>query len=90
MATPSMCSTTGRRFTEFRAPRLPRRHTHGSGDTLAASITCALARGADVPAAVRFGKWFVTGAVENSFALGSGVGPVGQFWRVAELPAEFR
>jgi hydroxymethylpyrimidine/phosphomethylpyrimidine kinase len=76
----------GSSFFEFAAPRRATLHTHGSGDTLAAAITSALARGADVPAAVEFGKWFITGAVEDSFALGAGLGPVGQFWRVRELP----
>jgi len=76
----------GSKFREFSAPRHVTEHTHGSGDTLAAAITAALARGADVPSAVEFGKWFVTGAVRDSFPLGAGLGPVGHFWRVEELP----
>jgi hydroxymethylpyrimidine/phosphomethylpyrimidine kinase len=81
----------GSTFTEFRAARTDTVHTHGSGDTLAASITAALARGLDVPTAVTFGKRFVTGAVRGSFPLGAGRGPVGHFWRVrdlADLPAD--
>jgi len=74
----------GTTFTEFRAPRRETAHTHGSGDTLAASITAALASGADVPEAVALGKRFITGAVEGSFPLGAGLGPVGHFWRVAD------
>ena len=46
----------GTTFTELRAPRHDSRHTHGSGDTLAAAITAALARGRDVPSAVALGK----------------------------------
>ena len=76
----------GTTFTEFSAPRRATDHTHGSGDTLAAAITAALARGADVPAAVAEGKRFITAAVENSFALGAGLGPVGHFWRVSDWP----
>jgi hydroxymethylpyrimidine/phosphomethylpyrimidine kinase len=75
----------GSDFSEFTAPRIETVHTHGSGDTLAASITAALSRGLDVPAAVAFGKRFVTGAVRGSFPLGEGRGPVGHFWRVREL-----
>jgi hydroxymethylpyrimidine/phosphomethylpyrimidine kinase len=75
----------GSTFTEFRAGRTDTVHTHGSGDTLAASITAALARGLDVPAAVTFGKRFVTGAVHGSFPLGAGRGPVGHFWRIRDL-----
>ncbi len=76
----------GTSFTEFTAARHETAHTHGSGDTLAAAITAALARGLDVAAAVRFGKWFVTGAVRGSFPLGAGLGPVGHFWRIDALP----
>jgi hydroxymethylpyrimidine/phosphomethylpyrimidine kinase len=74
----------GSSFTEFPAARHDTRHTHGSGDTLAASITAALARGSAVPEAVEFGKRFVTEAVRNSFPLGAGLGPVGHFWRVVD------
>lgn len=72
----------GSSYAELSAPRHPSVHTHGSGDTLAAATTAALARGLDVPAAVAAGKEFITAAVEGSFALGSGRGPVGHFWRV--------
>ncbi len=67
-------------------PRHPSRHTHGSGDTLAAATCSALARGLAVPDAVRFGKRFVTRSVGDSFPLGAGLGPVGHFWRVSADP----
>jgi hydroxymethylpyrimidine/phosphomethylpyrimidine kinase len=76
----------GTTFTEISAPRFDTVHTHGSGDTLAAAITASLARGLDVPSAVRVGKRFVTGAVEGSYPLGAGRGPVGHFWRVLDWP----
>jgi len=76
----------GSTFTEFAAPRRTTEHTHGSGDTLAAAITAGLARGLDVPAAVGLGKAFITGAVAGSFPLGSGLGPVGHFWRIKPWP----
>ncbi len=76
----------GARFTEFAAPRSDTVHTHGSGDTLAAAITAALARGSDLQQAVGTGKRFITGAVEGSFPLGAGRGPVGHFWRVRDWP----
>jgi hydroxymethylpyrimidine/phosphomethylpyrimidine kinase len=76
----------GTSFAEFRAPRHASRHTHGSGDTLAASVTAALARGADVPTAVALGKRFITASVADSFAIGAGLGPVGQFWQVRDWP----
>lgn len=71
---------------EFPAARIATDHTHGSGDTLASATTCALARGASMPDAVAQGKRFVTEAVRNSFPLGSGLGPVGHFWRVGDWP----
>jgi hydroxymethylpyrimidine/phosphomethylpyrimidine kinase len=76
----------GHSFTELSSPRRRTEHTHGSGDTLAAAICAGLARGLDVPEAVRLGKAFITGAVEDSFPLGAGLGPVGHFWRVREWP----
>ena len=76
----------GTDFTEFHAPRNDSKHTHGSGDTLAAAITAALACEMTVPEAVASGKRFITGAVEGSFELGAGLGPVGHFWRIKDWP----
>jgi hydroxymethylpyrimidine/phosphomethylpyrimidine kinase len=76
----------GTTWTEFAAPRRSTDHTHGSGDTLASSITAGLARGLSLVEAVREGKTFVTQAVTDSFPLGAGLGPVGHFWRVRDWP----
>lgn len=76
----------GTDFLELTAPRFATAHTHGSGDTLAAAITAALARGLGMVEAVREGKQFITAAVEGSFALGAGLGPVGHFWRIRDWP----
>jgi hydroxymethylpyrimidine/phosphomethylpyrimidine kinase len=75
----------GTAFIELPGPRFHTRHTHGGGDTMAASITAALAGGAPLPDAVRFGKRFVSNAVRDSYALGAGVGPVSPFWRLTGL-----
>jgi len=75
----------GSSFVELSAPRLATEHTHGSGDTLAAAICAALARGLDLETAVRAGKTYITGAVAGSYPLGAGLGPVGHFWRVRDL-----
>jgi hydroxymethylpyrimidine/phosphomethylpyrimidine kinase len=74
----------GRDAIELEAPRHDTPHTHGTGDTLAAAITAALAGGADMVGAVHAGKAYVTNAVTGSFALGKGLGPVGHFWRVRD------
>jgi hydroxymethylpyrimidine/phosphomethylpyrimidine kinase len=76
----------GTDFVELTARRFATLHTHGSGDTLAAAITAALARGLGMVDAVREGKRFITAAVQGSFALGKGRGPVGHFWRVRDWP----
>jgi hydroxymethylpyrimidine/phosphomethylpyrimidine kinase len=72
----------GRAFTAFTGPRLATPHTHGSGDTLAAAITSALAHGAAVPEAVKYGKRYIAQALAHAYPLGAGVGPVSPFWRV--------
>jgi hydroxymethylpyrimidine/phosphomethylpyrimidine kinase len=74
----------GETFLELPAKRIDTKHTHGGGDTMASAITSALARGASVPDAVRFGKEFVTNAVRHAYPLGGGVGPVSSFWRLPE------
>ena len=72
----------GERFIEFPGPRYDVKHTHGSGDTLASAITSRLARGEDVPTAVRFGKEFIVKSVAAAYPLGGGVGPVSPLWRL--------
>jgi hydroxymethylpyrimidine/phosphomethylpyrimidine kinase len=75
----------GSAFLELPAERIDTKHTHGGGDTMASSITTALARGMPVPDAVRFGKRFVTESVRRAYALGGGVGPVSPLWRIKPL-----
>ncbi|HEY0805086.1 MAG TPA: bifunctional hydroxymethylpyrimidine kinase/phosphomethylpyrimidine kinase [Pseudonocardiaceae bacterium] len=72
----------GTTFIELPGPRYHTKHTHGGGDTMAAAITAALAGGATVPDAVRFGKRFVSKSVQHAYPLGAGVGPVSPFWRL--------
>jgi hydroxymethylpyrimidine/phosphomethylpyrimidine kinase len=72
----------GNEFTAFTSPRLATPHTHGSGDTLAAAITSALARGVTMPDAVGYGKRYIEQAVAHAYPLGSGIGPVSSFWRL--------
>lgn len=63
---------------ELTSERIDTGNTHGTGCTLASAIAARLAQGDDVPAAVRAAKDFVTAGIRNSYALGSGVGPVAQ------------
>jgi len=66
-------------FHEFRAPRIPTRHTHGTGCALSAAITAELAKGTPLVEAVRRAKQFVTGAIRSNPGLGSGAGPLNFF-----------
>jgi hydroxymethylpyrimidine/phosphomethylpyrimidine kinase len=72
----------GREFTEFTGPRLATPHTHGSGDTLAAAITSALARGTAMSEAVSYAKRYIAHAIAHAYPLGAGTGTVSPFWRI--------
>lgn len=67
---------------EFTRPRLPTRHTHGTGCTLASALSCQLALGHDVPEAMAAAKRYITGAVQAGFPLGSGIGPTDHLWQL--------
>jgi hydroxymethylpyrimidine/phosphomethylpyrimidine kinase len=62
----------------FAARRIATENTHGSGCTLSAAIAAGLAKGADLPTAVRAAKDFVSQAIAaaDRLAVGSGHGPV--------------
>ncbi len=64
------------RFFEFADERLDSKNTHGTGCVFSAAITAWLARGADLQAAVRKAKQFITQAIRTSPQLGTRFGPV--------------
>ncbi|WP_194816301.1 bifunctional hydroxymethylpyrimidine kinase/phosphomethylpyrimidine kinase [Nocardia sp. XZ_19_385] len=72
----------GEQFLEFTAPRIETGNDHGGGDTMAASIACALANGYSVPDAVEFAKEWTRRCLEASYDLGAGHGPVSPLWRL--------
>ncbi|CAO5229280.1 bifunctional hydroxymethylpyrimidine kinase/phosphomethylpyrimidine kinase [Frankia sp. AgKG'84/4] len=65
----------------LRGPRLDRRHTHGTGCTLASAIAARLALGDTPQRAARAAKEFVSGALAAGFPLGGGIGPVDHGYR---------
>ncbi|MGE5702379.1 MAG: bifunctional hydroxymethylpyrimidine kinase/phosphomethylpyrimidine kinase [Clostridia bacterium] len=65
----------GAGFTEFSAPRIATRHTHGTGCTFSAAITAALAQGKTAGDAVALGKRFIQAAIETPLGIGGGHGP---------------
>jgi hydroxymethylpyrimidine/phosphomethylpyrimidine kinase len=77
----------GRQVIELRAVRLQTAHTHGTGCQLSAAITAQLARGTPLLAAVEQAKRFITVAIRNGLALGTGAGPANPLaWPDAERP----
>jgi hydroxymethylpyrimidine/phosphomethylpyrimidine kinase len=73
----------GADFREFDSPRLATGNDHGGGDTLAASVACALAQGFTVPDAVGFGKRWVIECLRAGYPLGHGHGPVSPLFRLS-------
>lgn len=71
----------GADFYELRAPRIDTTNTHGTGCTYSAAICAALARGFSPVDAVKEAKDYVTFAIERSFDLGKGHGPLNHFWK---------
>ncbi len=71
----------GDEYHEMRAPRIDTPDTHGTGCTLSAAICAALARGFSPVNAVKEAKDYVTFAIEKSFKLGKGQGPLNHFWK---------
>ena len=74
----------GDQMRRFEAPRLDSTNTHGSGCTFAAAITACLARGHDLEGSILKAKRFVTGAIEHSYPLGHGSGPLNHLYRFWE------
>jgi hydroxymethylpyrimidine kinase/phosphomethylpyrimidine kinase len=70
----------GRTFTEYRAPRIETRNTHGTGCTFASAIAAHLAHGRELPDAIRMAKGYVSKAIEHGLAIGNGHGPLNHFW----------
>jgi hydroxymethylpyrimidine/phosphomethylpyrimidine kinase len=71
----------GTTFREFSVGRVDTNSTHGTGCTFAAAIAATLAKGESVEHAVMAAKAYVTKALQESFPLGQGHGPVHHFYR---------
>ncbi|MHC6180608.1 bifunctional hydroxymethylpyrimidine kinase/phosphomethylpyrimidine kinase [Clostridium sp. JNZ X4-2] len=59
--------------------RINTKNTHGTGCTISSAIASYLAKDYTMDRAVDLSKQYITKAIENSFPIGSGVGPVGHF-----------
>ena len=72
-----LCGDT---FSVYTAERVPTKNTHGTGCTLSSAIAAYLARGEELPEAVRLAKDYVTGAIRSALPLGHGCGPTHHFF----------
>ncbi len=66
---------------ELESPRVETRNSHGTGCTVSSAITAFLAKGMNLPAAVREAKGYIGGALQGGadMKIGSGHGPVHHF-----------
>ncbi len=71
----------GTNFYRYTNKRIQTINTHGTGCTLSSAICSYLAKGYSLEEAVNNSKIYITKAIENSFSIGSGVGPVHHFYK---------
>lgn len=71
----------GDKLTKLGGSRIDKKNTHGTGCTLSAAIAAFLANGLEVIHAVAEAKKYLTGAIQEGFTLGRGIGPVHHFYR---------
>ncbi|MFX1303086.1 MAG: bifunctional hydroxymethylpyrimidine kinase/phosphomethylpyrimidine kinase [Promethearchaeota archaeon] len=67
----------GKKFIEFRSPRIYTNNTHGTGCTFASAIAAELAKGNDIKNAVHIAKAYLTNAIQRAddLHIGKGHGP---------------
>ena len=67
---------TSRGVQRFRSERIPTKHTHGTGCTLASAIATSLAQGMQIEDAVERARAYVRHAIETAPGYGRGQGPI--------------
>jgi len=72
----------GKGFERYEAPRLSTKNTHGTGCTYSAALVTLLAQGISVQEAVSQAKKFITRAISQGLAIGSGHGPTNHYAHV--------
>ncbi|MDT2756188.1 bifunctional hydroxymethylpyrimidine kinase/phosphomethylpyrimidine kinase [Enterococcus asini] len=70
----------GQNVSQYSAPRIDTKNTHGTGCTLSSAICAQLALGKDLSEAVVAAKEYITKAIEQALPLGHGHGPTHHFW----------
>ncbi|GAA0155610.1 kinase [Lithospermum erythrorhizon] len=79
----------GKEFFEFRSSRVKTQNSHGTGCTLAAAIAAELAKGSQVPSAVKVAKRYVETALEYSKDILIGNGNQRPFDHLLKLKGSF-
>ena len=67
----------GQPVREWSAPRIPTRHSHGTGCTLSSAVACRLGQGLSLETAIGQARDFVRAALVAAPGLGKGNGPLG-------------
>ncbi|WP_411679918.1 bifunctional hydroxymethylpyrimidine kinase/phosphomethylpyrimidine kinase [Clostridium thailandense] len=67
------------KFITLEGFRIETKNTHGTGCTLSSAIASHLAKEYSVKDSLSLSKEYITKAIQNSFSIGEGVGPVGHF-----------
>lgn len=77
----------GTEVVNFGGDRIKSDNTHGSGCTFASAIAAQLACGKQLSDAVMLAKAYVVKAIEKSYVIGKGPGPLNHFYRTQQEPA---
>ncbi len=73
------------KITYYSLPRINTKNTHGTGDTYSAAIATFLATGNSMEQSVQNGKEYLQRAIEGSFPMGMGYGPLCHFWKLESV-----
>lgn len=83
---PSDVLCEGTRMEVFGGDHVKSPNTHGSGCTFSSAVAAQLAGGQQLRDAVILAKAYVTKAIEKSYAIGKGAGPLNQLFRFYQEP----
>ncbi|NBG88617.1 bifunctional hydroxymethylpyrimidine kinase/phosphomethylpyrimidine kinase [Isachenkonia alkalipeptolytica] len=72
----------GSSFTTYTTKRVATKNTHGTGCTLSSAIAANLGKGESIQVAIKHAKAYITTAIEHSFSIGRGPGPVHHFYQL--------
>ncbi len=81
-----LLSVSGEFVQVFRSDRLNSQNTHGTGCAFSTAITCQLAMGRSLSAAVLMSKAYITAAIVNGYPVGKGAGPVNHMYQMKNHP----